>query len=94
MKMNCGKNYAICTLTDAEKESILETYNIVEKLITALDNSANEFTPQDGRKFFRAKINGDEPITIDELEDLSVMMEIITPVDYISCSLEDEGDCD
>lgn len=95
MKMNCGKNYAICILTDAEKESILETYNIIEKLITALDNSAGEFEPQDGRKFFRAKINGDELITIDELEDLSVMMEIITSVDYISCSLvEDEGDCD
>lgn len=93
MKMNCGKNYAICTLTDAEKENILETYNIIEKLITALDNSACELEPQDG-KFFRAKINGDEPITIDELEDLSAMMETITPMDYISCDLEDEDDCD
>ena len=93
MKKNCGKNYATYTLTDAEKKSILETYNIIEKLITALDNSACEFEPQDG-KFFRAKVNGDEPITIDELEDLSSMMEIITPVDYISCCLEDEDDCD
>ena len=93
MKKNCGKNYAICTLTDAEKESILETYNIIEKLITALDNCAGEFEPQDG-EIFRARINGDEPITIDELEDLSVMMETITLMDYIACNLEDEDDCD
>lgn len=93
MKKNFGENNVTYFLSDTEKKNILETYNIIEKLVTALDNCAGEFEPQDG-EIFRTRINGDEPITIDELEDLSTMMEIITSVDYISCCLEDEDDCD
>lgn len=93
MKKNFGENNVTYFLSDTEKKNILETYNIIEKLVTALDNCAGEFEPQDG-EIFRTRINGDEPITIDELEDLSIMMENITSMDYISCGLEDEDDCD
>lgn len=93
MKKNFGENNVTYFLSDTEKKNILETYNIIEKLVTALDNCAGEFEPQDG-EIFRTRINGDEPIIIDELEDLSIMMENITSMDYISCGLEDEDDCD
>lgn len=93
MKKNFGENNVTYFLSDTEKKNILETYNIIEKLVTALDNCAGEFEPQDG-EIFRTRINGDEPITIDELEDLSIIMENITSMDYISCGLEDEDDCD
>lgn len=93
MKKNCEKNCVTYTLTDVEKENILGTYNILEKLFTALDDCAGDFEPQDG-EIFRARINGDEPISLDGLEDLIVMMETITSVDYISCDFENEDDCD
>lgn len=93
MKRHFGGNNVTYLLSYAEKKNILETYNIIEKLVTALDNCAGEFEPQDG-EIFCTRINGDEPITIDELEDLSIMMENITSMDYISCGLEDEDDCD
>lgn len=93
MKKNFEKNNVVYFLSDTEKENILETYNILEKLFTALDDCAGEFEPQDG-EIFRARINGDEPVSLDGLEDLIAMMETITSVDYISCGLEDEDDCD
>lgn len=93
MKKNFEKNNVVYFLSDTEKENILETYNILEKLFTALDDCAGEFEPQDG-EIFRARINGDEPVSLDGLEDFIAMMETITSVDYISCSLEDEDDCD
>ena len=92
MKKNYRKNHATYTLTDSEKKSILEAYNIFEKLLTELDNSACDFEPQD-EKFFCARINGDEILPLDELEDLVTTMENMITVNSVSCSLEDEYNC-
>lgn len=93
MKKNHNKNGATFTLTNSEKKSILETYNVLEKLLTAFDNSLDEFEPQEG-KVFRIRINGDEVLPFDELEDLAITMENMITMENVSLSLEDEDDCD
>ena len=93
MKKNYMKNGVTYTLTNSEKKNILEVYSLVERLLIELDNFTNKFKPQVG-KVFRIRINEDEVLSFDELEDLVIMIEKMSTTDSVSLCLEDKNNYD
>lgn len=89
MKKISGKNRAIYTLNFFERRIIRKGYSILNKLICNLCNSIYKFEPEE-RKALCIRINGDEILSLDEIEDFIVTLDDMTSVKTISCGLEDE----
>lgn len=89
MKKISGKNRAIYSLNFFERRIIKKAYSILNKLICNLYTSIYKFEPKE-RKALCIRINGDEFLSLDELEDFVDMMNTMISVDTISCGLEDE----
>ena len=93
MKKNCGENRVTCTLGRFEQKNIQKAYLILTELFTNLFDSAIHFKPQKG-KIFCTRVNGDEVISFDELQNFIDVMENIVTIKSVSCSLEDKNDWD
>lgn len=90
MKKKSGKmNRNIYALNFFEQKDIQKAYSVFAELINNLSISANEIEPQEG-KVFSIRINGDEILSIDDLENFIDVMELMASAKTISCGLEDE----
>lgn len=89
MKKISGKNRAIYSLNFFERRIIKKTYSILNKLIYNLCTSIYKFEPEK-RKVLRIRINGDEILSLDDLEYFIVTLDDMTSVKTISCGFEDE----
>lgn len=103
MKKNCGENRVTCTLGRFEQKTIQKAYFILTKLFTSLCDSAIDFEPHEG-EIFCTRINGDEVILLEELQNFIDKMEDFVSIKNVSCSFEavdddnlsfaDEDECD
>lgn len=89
MKKKSGKNRVIYSLNFFERRTIKKTYSILNKLIYNLCTSIYKFEPEE-RKALRIRINGDEILSLDDLEYFIVTLDNMTSVKSISCGFEDE----
>lgn len=89
MKKISGKNRVIYTLNFFERKAIQKAYSILKKLMYSLCVSIYKFEPEK-RKTLCIRINGDEFLSLDEIEYFIAMMEDMASVKTISCGLEDE----
>lgn len=89
MKKISGKNRAIYTLNFFERKAIQKAYLVLKKLMYSLCASIYKFEPEE-RKALYIRINGDEILSLDEIEDFIATLEDMTSVKTISCGLEDE----
>lgn len=89
MKKISGKNRAIYSLNFFERRIIKKAYSILNKLIYNLCTSIYKFEPEE-RKALRIRINGDEILSLDDLEYFIVTLDDMTSVKSISCGFEDK----
>lgn len=89
MKKISEENRAIYNLNFFERRIIKKAYSILNKLTYNLYTSIYKFEPKE-RKAFCIRINGDENLSLDELEYFIVTMEDMASANTISCGLEDE----
>lgn len=89
MKKISEKNRAIYTLNFFERRIIRKGYSILNKLIYNLCTSIYKFEPEE-RKVLRIRINGDEILSLDEIEYFIATLDDMTSVKSISCGFEDE----
>ena len=89
MKKISRKNRVIYTLNFFERRIIKKAYSILNKLIYNLCTSIYKFEPEK-RKTLCIRINGDEFLSLDEIEYFIAMMEDMASVKTISCGFEDE----
>ena len=89
MKKISRKNRAIYSLNFFERRIIKKAYSILNKLIYNLCTSIYKFEPEE-RKVLRIRINGDEILSLDDIEYFIAMMENMASVKTISCGFEDE----
>lgn len=89
MKKKSGMNRDIYALNFFEQNDILKAYSVFVELINNLSISANKIEPQEG-KTFSIRINGDENLSLDDLENFIEVMELMAFANTISCGLEDE----
>lgn len=89
MKKKSGKNRVIYTLNFFERKAIQKAYSVLKKLIYSLCASIYKFEPEK-RKALCIRINGDEFLSLDEIEYFIAMMEDMVSVKTISCGFEDE----
>ena len=89
MKKISGKNRAVYNLNFFERRIIKKAYFILNKLIYNLCTSIYRFEPEK-RKTLCIRINGDEFLSLDEIEYFIAMMEDMASVKTISCGFEDE----
>lgn len=89
MKKKSGKNRVIYTLNFFERKAIQKAYSVLKKLMYSLCASIYKFEPEK-RKALCIRINGDEFLSLDEIEYFIAMMEDMASVKTISCGFEDE----
>ena len=89
MKKKSGKNRVIYTLNFFERKAIQKAYSFLKKLIYNLCTSIYKFEPEE-RKVLRIRINGDEILSLDDLEYFIATLDDMTSVKTISCGFEDE----
>lgn len=89
MKKIPGKNRVIYTLNFFERKAIQKAYSVLKKLVYSLCASIYKFEPEK-RKALCIRINGDEFLSLDEIEYFIAMMEDMASVKTISCGFEDE----
>lgn len=89
MKKIFGKNRVIYTLNFFERRIIKKAYSILNKLIYNLCTSIYKFEPEE-RKALCIRINGDEILSLDDIEYFIATMEDMASVKTISCGFEDE----
>ena len=89
MKKISSNNCAIYSLNFFERRIIKKAYSILNKLIYNLCTSIYKFEPEE-RKVLRIRINGDEILSLDDIEYFIAMMENMASVKTISCGFEDE----
>ncbi len=89
MKKISEENRAIYNLNFFERRIIKKAYSILNKLTYNLCTSIYKFEPKE-RKALCIRINGDENLSLDELEYFIVTMEDMASANTISCGLEDE----
>lgn len=88
MKKIFEKNRAVYSLNFFERRIIKKAYFILNKLIYNLCTLIYKFEPEKG-KALCIRINGDEFLSLDEIECFIAMMEDMASVKTISCGLED-----
>lgn len=89
MKKISGKNRAIYSLNFFERRIIKKAYSILNKLIYNLCTSIYKFEPEE-RKDLCIRINGDEILSLDEIEYFIATLDDMTSVKTISCGFEDK----
>ena len=89
MKKISGKNRAIYSLNFFERRIIKKAYSILNKLIYNLCTSIYKFEPEE-RKTLRIRINGNEILSLDEIEYFIATLDNMTSVKSISCGFEDK----
>ena len=89
MKKISGKNRVIYALNFFERKAIQKAYSVLKKLMYSLCTSIYKFEPEK-RKALCIRINGDEFLSLDEIEYFIAMMEDMASVNTISCGFEDE----
>ena len=89
MKKKSGKNRVIDTLNFFERKAIQKAYSVLKKLMYSLCASIYKFKPEEKRNLC-IRINGDEFLSLDDIEYFIAMMEDMASVKTISCGFEDE----
>lgn len=89
MRKISGKNRVIYTLNFFERKAIQKAYSVLKKLMYSLCASIYKFEPEK-RKALCIRINGDEFLSLDEIEYFITMMEDMASIKTISCGFEDE----
>lgn len=89
MKKKSGKNRVIYILNFFERKAIQKAYSVLKKLMYSLCASTYKFEPEE-RKALCIRINGDEFLSLDDIEYFIAMMEDMASVKTISCGFEDE----